>query len=558
MSLGLCLLSNRFFAILYLLGFISFFNFSLSYAQQAGFEWNFNTESNVAGYRVYLGISPGQYNEIIDVGFTRQYFLNDPQEGTTYFCSVSAYDFLGNESPLSEEVSLTIPRLDSSLLLYNGEEVGIGKTARAKEIDGFHRAAQEHMTFQIAPTQWHKPRLTLPRRTDFRDYEFLEFFYKSETEGETHTLQLIDWGPYQGETVNIEDFIEGGTITTSYRKVSIPLSALRSAAFDLSTVYTFVFGTNSKSALFYMTDICLLGQQTHSHQKPLLQEPPHKAERVSVLATGNPGSITELQITPTKWHQPIIWLEGRTNFNAYEVLEFQFKSNIEGQKETLQLLDWGPYIGSKVNIEDYIVNQTISTVYQKVSIPLTALRSESFDLSSVFTFRFGTNSASAQFFITDVVLKGEEVLEYHQPLFETNPSYVERVTIVDDPVHFGPRALQIEPTQWHKPLIWLPRRTDFTKYDVLEFLYKSSQEGESHTLQLIDWGTLQSKTVKIEEYIEGGSISTNYKKVTIPLSAFKSEAFDLSSVYTFVFGTNSNGSHFIIDDIQLNHLLQPS
>lgn len=144
-------------------------------------------------------------------------------------------------------------------------------------------------------------------------------------------------------------------------------------------------------------------------------------------------------------------------------------------------------------------------------------------------------------------------LLYDGELSGVKISKVENATEISDPFHVatGDYALKLLPDQWHKPMFWLPSRTNFNDYETLEFFYKSSQDNQSHTLKLIDYGTLIGQTVSIEKYIEGGTITTSYKKVSIPLADLKSPAFDLSTVYTFIFGTNSQNSQFYIDDVKL-------
>jgi hypothetical protein len=61
-------------------------------------------ESGVRGYKVYYGTSPGNYGAPIDVSFT-SHELTGLTNGITYYIAVSAYDYAGNEGPLSAEVS---------------------------------------------------------------------------------------------------------------------------------------------------------------------------------------------------------------------------------------------------------------------------------------------------------------------------------------------------------------------------------------------------------------------------------------------------------------------
>lgn len=72
--------------------------------------WNANTESDLAGYRVYRATSSGAYGAPIATiqGNTASYIATGLQFGTTYFFVVTAFDIAGNESAYSNEVSKSI------------------------------------------------------------------------------------------------------------------------------------------------------------------------------------------------------------------------------------------------------------------------------------------------------------------------------------------------------------------------------------------------------------------------------------------------------------------
>ncbi len=79
--------------------------------------WNPNPDSDLAGYRVYYGITSGQYQQArgqgIDVGMTLTpsepaAAISGLQVGRTYYFSVSAYDSSGNESELAAEVRAVV------------------------------------------------------------------------------------------------------------------------------------------------------------------------------------------------------------------------------------------------------------------------------------------------------------------------------------------------------------------------------------------------------------------------------------------------------------------
>jgi len=105
---------------------------NIVFAGSATLRWNANSESDLAGYRIYYGTSPRTgtnpgtastnplpkcnmcgYTNVIDVGKTStpsspQYTITNLTSGQTYYFSVMAYDTSGNESAFSSEVSKLI------------------------------------------------------------------------------------------------------------------------------------------------------------------------------------------------------------------------------------------------------------------------------------------------------------------------------------------------------------------------------------------------------------------------------------------------------------------
>jgi hypothetical protein len=86
---------------------------STSAELQVTLAWNANSESDLAGYKLYVGFSSGNYGTSIDVGDATQYTLGDLTEGETYFLALTAYNTSGLESDYSDEVTYTVTSASS-------------------------------------------------------------------------------------------------------------------------------------------------------------------------------------------------------------------------------------------------------------------------------------------------------------------------------------------------------------------------------------------------------------------------------------------------------------
>jgi hypothetical protein len=66
--------------------------------------WDHNSEPDLAGYKLYLGNSSRNYNEIIDLGLTTQFTISNLIDGAVFFFTLTAYNQKGFESSFSNEV----------------------------------------------------------------------------------------------------------------------------------------------------------------------------------------------------------------------------------------------------------------------------------------------------------------------------------------------------------------------------------------------------------------------------------------------------------------------
>ena len=93
--------------------------------------WDPNTETDLAGYKVYVGTSPGTYTQTIDVGNVTTFTISDLTDGETYYVALTAYDIFANESGSSTEVSSTPPQAALALPDTTTSSADVGGTAQA-------------------------------------------------------------------------------------------------------------------------------------------------------------------------------------------------------------------------------------------------------------------------------------------------------------------------------------------------------------------------------------------------------------------------------------------
>ncbi len=93
--------------------------------------WDPNTEADLAGYKVYVGTSPGTYSQTIDVGHVTTFTISDLTDGETYYFALTAYDIFANESGSSTEVSTTLPQIALALPNTSTWSADVGSTTDA-------------------------------------------------------------------------------------------------------------------------------------------------------------------------------------------------------------------------------------------------------------------------------------------------------------------------------------------------------------------------------------------------------------------------------------------
>ncbi len=83
-------------------------NTATTSTSSATLSWVLNKETDLSGYKLYVGTHSGVYNAPIDVGKVATYQVTNLTKGITYYFSITAYDSAGNESTPSAEVSKSV------------------------------------------------------------------------------------------------------------------------------------------------------------------------------------------------------------------------------------------------------------------------------------------------------------------------------------------------------------------------------------------------------------------------------------------------------------------
>ena len=95
------------------------------------FRWDY-PQSEAAGYAFYCGVTSCVYTTRLDAGDRETVTLSLP-EGSVHFCSVAAYDSQGVESPLSNEIAVSVSEDTAAVtvlpLLTMGKETSVMPTA---------------------------------------------------------------------------------------------------------------------------------------------------------------------------------------------------------------------------------------------------------------------------------------------------------------------------------------------------------------------------------------------------------------------------------------------
>src|ERR1700752_3242518 len=98
--------------VLHFTRFLAAWALTLAFTQSAEaatltLAWDAVPESQVVGYKLSYGTSPGTYTTTPTLGLQTSHAVSGLADGTTYYFAVQSFDGSGSTSPLSQELSAT-------------------------------------------------------------------------------------------------------------------------------------------------------------------------------------------------------------------------------------------------------------------------------------------------------------------------------------------------------------------------------------------------------------------------------------------------------------------
>ena len=261
------------------------------YSVDVTLAWDPNTEPDLAGYWVYYGTSSGIYPLSIDVDNLTTYTVSDLEEGQTYYFAVTAYDFSGNESDFSNEVSIYLS--ESEAPPFEIGEVRVDHNwARIEFCESFFDPVVVAKPLSLNGSQ---PAVVRIRNVDesgfeirVQEWEYLDGWHYPETV----SYLVMEHGSY---TLNDGTRIEAGTFETnkasSYENVTFE-QPFQTVPVVMAAISSFNGGDTVTGRMRNITiqgfEFCMQEQELNSQS--------HTAETISYIAwepsSGNIDGIT--------------------------------------------------------------------------------------------------------------------------------------------------------------------------------------------------------------------------------------------------------------------------
>jgi endoglucanase len=192
--------------------------------------------------------------------------------------------------------SLNLRATGTQTLLWNGEG---GSFVGQNGVLNNPQAYSGQYCFEGSPTLYNPPVVRMVGLSTWRinlsSYDEIQFYAKSTVVGKKINFYVNAWNG-KSNTVDIDQYIEGGKLDTTYRLVRIPISVLQTASYKLAMVESFYFGTSALSGYkIYVDDISAVGNNVVA---PVVVKP--------VSPNNNPTTTTDVIYDPVAPIQAIL------------------------------------------------------------------------------------------------------------------------------------------------------------------------------------------------------------------------------------------------------------
>ena len=100
---------SRRFALMAFIFILMVFSRASTWAASVTLAWDPSPTPTVSGYEILYGLASDDLPGSIDAGTNTSFTVSDLTPGLTYYFAVSPYDTNDTESPISNEISFSIP-----------------------------------------------------------------------------------------------------------------------------------------------------------------------------------------------------------------------------------------------------------------------------------------------------------------------------------------------------------------------------------------------------------------------------------------------------------------
>lgn len=172
--------------------------------------WDANSETNIAGYRLYYGTQVGSHPTMVDVGKSTTWQLRSLTDAQKYYFVVTAYNTAGLESLPSPEISGSVVGL-VSLTSNISTPAPTGKAITWTALAGAGTLEYRFVRYSQSANAW----------TEVQPYGSSNSFTWTPALGEegTHIIQV--WARTQGSTMAYEAWRTSGFFTIANTPVKI-------------------------------------------------------------------------------------------------------------------------------------------------------------------------------------------------------------------------------------------------------------------------------------------------------------------------------------------------